>query len=166
MRLQTIPEDYIFPVSDTHKYIPSRFLFQSSRASCTYFCGYGVQPGMTRQPKALGSHGWGFPPAAITPEPVNVTASGKAQCLRATYYKDGIRNMVGNTGWGFPINAEESAALVEIPAIVLPICQPSLPIFLLQPAKELISRSFRYFSGNETIVFNGGDRNGNTRPKQ
>jgi DNA (cytosine-5)-methyltransferase 3A len=30
-------------------------------------------------------------------EPVNVTADGKAQCLRATYYKDGIRNMVGNT---------------------------------------------------------------------
>ena len=30
-------------------------------------------------------------------EPVNVTAYGKAQCLRATYYKDGIRNMVGNT---------------------------------------------------------------------
>lgn len=30
-------------------------------------------------------------------EPVNTTADGKAQCLRATYYKDGIRNMVGNT---------------------------------------------------------------------
>lgn len=30
-------------------------------------------------------------------EPVNVTTDGKAQCLRATYYKDGIRNMVGNT---------------------------------------------------------------------
>ena len=30
-------------------------------------------------------------------EPVNITADGKAQCLRATYYKDGIRNMVGNT---------------------------------------------------------------------
>lgn len=29
-------------------------------------------------------------------EPVNTTADGKAQCLRATYYKDGIRNMVGN----------------------------------------------------------------------
>ena len=29
-------------------------------------------------------------------EPVNITADGKAQCLRATYYKDGIRNMVGN----------------------------------------------------------------------
>lgn len=30
-------------------------------------------------------------------EPVNITKDGKAQCLRATYCKDGIRNMVGNT---------------------------------------------------------------------
>lgn len=30
-------------------------------------------------------------------EPVNTTTDGKAQCLRATYYKDGICNMVGNT---------------------------------------------------------------------
>ena len=30
-------------------------------------------------------------------EPVNMTADGKAQCLRVTYYKDGIRNLVGNT---------------------------------------------------------------------
>lgn len=29
-------------------------------------------------------------------EPVNVTVDGKARCLRASYYKDGIRNMVGN----------------------------------------------------------------------
>ncbi len=29
--------------------------------------------------------------------PVNITADGKAQCLRATYYKDGVRNLVGNT---------------------------------------------------------------------
>ena len=29
-------------------------------------------------------------------EPVNITQDGKAQCLRAAYYKDGIRNMVGN----------------------------------------------------------------------
>jgi DNA-cytosine methyltransferase len=29
-------------------------------------------------------------------EPVNTTTDGKAQCLRATCYKDGIRNMVGN----------------------------------------------------------------------
>ena len=31
------------------------------------------------------------------PVPVNETVEGKAQCLRATYYKDRIRNMVGNT---------------------------------------------------------------------
>lgn len=36
-----------------------------------------------------------FPAAAA--EPVNMTADGKAQCLRSTCYKDGIRNMVGNT---------------------------------------------------------------------
>lgn len=36
-------------------------------------------------------------PAPMAAEPVNVTVDGKAQCLRATYYKDGIRNMVGNT---------------------------------------------------------------------
>lgn len=29
-------------------------------------------------------------------EPVNTTVDGKAQCLRATYYKDGVRNIVGN----------------------------------------------------------------------
>ncbi len=31
------------------------------------------------------------------PVPVNVTTDGKSRCLRASYYKDGIRNMVGNT---------------------------------------------------------------------
>lgn len=30
-------------------------------------------------------------------EPVNITTGGESQCLRASYYKDGIRNMVGNT---------------------------------------------------------------------
>jgi DNA (cytosine-5)-methyltransferase 3A len=29
-------------------------------------------------------------------EPVNVTSAGKAQCLRASCYKDGIMNMIGN----------------------------------------------------------------------
>ena len=29
-------------------------------------------------------------------EPVNITKDGKAQCIRATCYKDGIRNIVGN----------------------------------------------------------------------
>jgi len=36
-------------------------------------------------------------PAPMAAEPVNMTADGKARCLRATYYKDGIRNLVGNT---------------------------------------------------------------------
>lgn len=36
-------------------------------------------------------------PAPMAAEPVNMTADGKAQCLRATCYKDGIRNLVGNT---------------------------------------------------------------------
>lgn len=36
-------------------------------------------------------------PANMAAEPVNITTDGKAQCLRATYYKDGIRNLVGNT---------------------------------------------------------------------
>lgn len=29
-------------------------------------------------------------------EPINITSDGKARCLRATCYKDGIRNLVGN----------------------------------------------------------------------
>ena len=33
----------------------------------------------------------------VVAQPVNMTAEGKAHCLRATYYKDGVRNMVGNT---------------------------------------------------------------------
>ena len=45
-------------------------------------------------------------------EPVNMTADGKAQCVRATCYKDGIRNIVGNdvdkkTGVAEPIKVGE-----------------------------------------------------------
>lgn len=36
-------------------------------------------------------------PAPMAAEPVNMTTDGKAKCLRETYFKDGIRNMVGNT---------------------------------------------------------------------
>lgn len=35
--------------------------------------------------------------ALAEPQPVNTTIDGKAQCLRARSYKDGIRNLVGNT---------------------------------------------------------------------
>lgn len=46
---------------------------------------------------------------AMVAEPINMTADGKAQCLRATCYKDGIRNIVANevdkkTGVAEPIN--------------------------------------------------------------
>ncbi len=34
---------------------------------------------------------------AAEPIALNTTVDGKAQCLRATYYKDGIRNLIGNT---------------------------------------------------------------------
>ena len=42
-------------------------------------------------------------------EPVNITVDGKAQCIRATCYKDGIRNIIANeidkkTGVAEPIN--------------------------------------------------------------
>lgn len=36
-------------------------------------------------------------PYNVVAEPINTTTDGKAQCLRATCYKDGIRNMVGNS---------------------------------------------------------------------
>ena len=47
--------------------------------------------------------------AELVAEPINVTEDGKAQCLRATCYKDGIRNIVANevdkkTGVAEPIN--------------------------------------------------------------
>lgn len=47
--------------------------------------------------------------SARVAEPINVTADGKAQCLRATCYKDGIRNIIANeidkkTGVAEPIN--------------------------------------------------------------
>lgn len=35
-------------------------------------------------------------PSTMAIEPVNITADGKSGCLRASCYKDGIRNLVGN----------------------------------------------------------------------
>ena len=35
--------------------------------------------------------------APMAAEPLNITADGNAQCLRASCHKDGIRNLVGNT---------------------------------------------------------------------
>ena len=58
--------------------------------------GYTLKANYSRA-SAVNALGGGHFPAPMAIEPVNVTADGKAQCLRATYYKDGIRNMVGNT---------------------------------------------------------------------
>ena len=58
--------------------------------------GYALKASYGKASSVNALDGGHFPaPMAI--EPVNITADGKAQCLRATYYKDGIRNMVGNT---------------------------------------------------------------------
>ena len=58
--------------------------------------GYTLKANYSRA-SAVNALGGGHFPAPMAIEPVNVTTDGKAQCLRATYYKDGIRNMVGNT---------------------------------------------------------------------
>ena len=58
--------------------------------------GYTLKANYGRA-SAVNALDGGHFPAPMAIEPVNVTADGKAQCLRATYYKDGIRNMVGNT---------------------------------------------------------------------
>ena len=58
--------------------------------------GYTLKANYSKA-SAVNALDGGHFPAPMAIEPVNVTADGKAQCLRATYYKDGIRNMVGNT---------------------------------------------------------------------
>ena len=58
--------------------------------------GYTLKANYEKAAAVNGVAGNHFP-APMKAEPVNITADGKAQCLRATYYKDGIRNMVGNT---------------------------------------------------------------------
>ena len=58
--------------------------------------GYTLKANYSRA-SAVNALDGGHFPAPMAIEPVNVTTDGKAQCLRATYYKDGIRNMVGNT---------------------------------------------------------------------
>lgn len=52
----------------------------------TAYYSTGQNPEHTLK-KSLGS---------MVAEPINVTAGGKAQTIRACYYKDGIRNLVGN----------------------------------------------------------------------
>ena len=58
--------------------------------------GYTLKANYANAGAVNGVCGQHFP-APMAAEPVNMTADGKARCLRATYYKDGIRNLVGNT---------------------------------------------------------------------
>lgn len=58
--------------------------------------GYTLKANYANAGAVNGVGGQHFP-APMAAEPVNMTADGKARCLRATYYKDGIRNLVGNT---------------------------------------------------------------------
>ena len=53
--------------------------------SATEYKGCTLEPSLTHHVRTLIA------------EPVNATADGKARCLRAACYKDGIHNMVGNT---------------------------------------------------------------------
>lgn len=58
--------------------------------------GYTLKANYAKAVAVNGVCGQHFP-APMAAEPVNMTEDGKARCLRATYYKDGIRNLVGNT---------------------------------------------------------------------
>ena len=82
-------------------------------------------------------------------EPVNPTADGKAQCLRATCYKDGIRNIVGN-------NVDKKTGVAE------PIRVGALP----RPNGELsTSQAMRVYSTegkSVNLVSGGGGMGGKT----
>ena len=63
----------------------------------------------------------GFMGKQSVAEPVGITADGKAQCVRASCYKDGIRNLVGNdidrrTGVAEPVNVTEDGKSQTIKA--------------------------------------------------
>ena len=58
--------------------------------------GYTLKANYANAGAVNGVCGQHFP-APMAAEPVNMTKNGKAYCLRATYYKDGIRNLVENT---------------------------------------------------------------------
>lgn len=117
-------------------------------------------------------------------EPVNVTADGKAGTLRATYYKDGIRNLVGNnvdrkTGVAVPVCVAERGRYVADGSIEQRfearedgktntlttvqkdnnICEPVRVGSLPRPSGELsTSQAFRVYStdGKSVNITSGG----------
>lgn len=81
VRIGTIENDAKNQAFDSQQY-----RFYSPDAKSVTLCGNGG---------GLGAKTGLY--AVPVPEPVNETVDGKAKCLRATYHKDGIRNLVGNT---------------------------------------------------------------------
>ena len=58
------------------------------------FCN---KPGQEDKSKCLVANVHKGVPYNILAEPVNITKDGKAGTLRATYYKDGVRNLIANS---------------------------------------------------------------------
>lgn len=88
------------------------------------------------------------------PMPVNTTSEGKAQCVRATCYKDGIRNMVGN-------NIDKRTCVAEAVSD-----SPKQVGAMPRPNGELsTSQAFRVYDTNAksvTINAGGGGAGGKT----
>lgn len=73
---------------------------------------YGLKANYHKSACANFLNGGGHYPQTGVAEPVNTTTDGKAQCIRATCYKDGARNIVGNhvdrrTGVAEPVRIPE-----------------------------------------------------------
>lgn len=84
-----------------HRRIYLKDILESGE-SLIYQAGHGYNEGGIKYDKSptLTSNGsWqtnNFVIEKLKPIPLNLTMKGKAQCLKASYYKDGIRNLVGN----------------------------------------------------------------------
>lgn len=91
---------------------------------------------------------------SMVAEPVNTTSEGKAQCVRATCYKDGIRNMIGN-------NIDKRTCIAEAVSD-----SPKQVGAMPRPNGELsTSQAFRVYDTNAksvTINAGGGGAGGKT----
>lgn len=90
---------------------------------------------------------------SMVAEPVNTTKDGKAQAIRATCYKDGIRNMIANT-------VDRRTCVAE------PVNSPQQVGAMPRPNGELSkSQAFRVYSTegkSVNITANGGGAGGKT----
>lgn len=66
---------------------------------CIIQKGHGYNKGGVKYDKAptlTANRSWQDNNHVVEPVPINETTDGKAQCVKSTCYKDGIRNLVGN----------------------------------------------------------------------